>query len=185
MPPPPQKGTGKKGRDRDVRQSRSRNTTPSLTGSSIPPMNAGNTAFLKLPISSFRTLEDTIEQYGSAIPPYRDLEALLSQLPDLTELTTLRDDICQRGMREMSDMRKARLEEIDYLKREKENKELLERLAADEEERGRQKASKMKKRKDNSAAREERERPLTHGAHGVAHQDGTGFGKWCCSSVLL
>jgi transcriptional adapter 3 len=83
-------------------------------------------------------------------------------------------------MRLMSDIRKDRLEELEVVRREKENKERLARAAADEEERGRQKASKMKKRKENSTAREER--PLTHGAHGVAPQDGSSFGEL---SILL
>ncbi|CZR54848.1 related to NGG1-general transcriptional adaptor or co-activator [Phialocephala subalpina] len=175
MPPlPSQKGTGKKGRD--ARQSRSRNTTPSLVGpgSSIPQSDSATTAFLELPISSFRTSDDLNETYGSTIPSSNDLEALLKRLDKLIEVVDTRGNVCDRGMRMLSQARKDRLEEIETERRDEERKERLKRDAADEEERGRNKANKMKKKKDLSTAREER--PLTHGAHGLAPQDGSNLG---------
>jgi transcriptional adapter 3 len=176
MPPPisqkgAQKGTGKKGRD-NIRQSRSRNSTPSL----VVPQESGNTAYLSLPIQSFRTCDDIVEQYGgSAIPSSKDLEALLERLQKLAEVVENRGLICDKGMRKLAQERKDSLEEIEMQKRDLEQRERVKKDAADEEERGRNKANKIKKRKDLSTAREER--PLTHGAHGLAPQDGAGLGE--------
>jgi len=69
--------------------------------------------------------------------------------------------------------RKNRLEEAEAERRDEEQKERLRR-EAEEEERGR-KANKQKKRKDTSRAREER--PLAHGSHGLAPQDGSNLGR--------
>ncbi|KAL9103554.1 MAG: hypothetical protein Q9187_008995, partial [Circinaria calcarea] len=76
-------------------------------------------------------------------------------------------------MRELSVRRKEReAEERDREKanREAEERESRKRAAEDEEESRARKGGKLKKRKDRSSIREER--PLTHGAHGVARQDG-------------
>ncbi len=186
MPPlPSQKGTGKKGRDpRQI--SRSRNTTPSLvgSGSSIPQSDSGYTAFLELPIQSFRTADDLNETYGNTIPSSKDLEALLERLNELIDVVDTRGSICDKGMRMLSQARKNRLEEIESERRDEERKERLKRDAADEEERGRNKANKMnKKKKDHSAAREER--PFTHGAHGLAPQDGSNLGIVLISNLKL
>lgn len=71
----------------------------------------------------------------------------------------------------MSANRKERAEELESERRDEERKERARvSKEAEEEERGR-KASKMKKRKDTSITREQR--PLTHGAHGLAPQDGS------------
>jgi len=177
MPPQSsQKGIGKKGRD--VRQSRSRNTTPSLVGStsSGPQVDAGQTGYLELPLQNFRTADDIIENYGSTIPSSKDLETLLERLDRLLGVVDTRGTVCDRGMRMLAQARKDRFEELETERRDEERKERLKRDAADEEERGRNKANKMKKRKDLSTAREER--PLTHGAHGLAPQDGTSVGMY-------
>jgi transcriptional adapter 3 len=166
-----QKGTGKKGRD-NIRQSRSRNSTPSL----VTTQESGNTAYLSLPIQSFRACDDIVDHYGSsAIPSSKDLEALLERLQKLAEVVENRGLICDKGMRKLAQERKESLEEIEIQKRDNEQRERVKKDAADEEERGRNKANKIKKRKDLSTAREER--PLTHGAHGLAPQDGTGLGE--------
>jgi transcriptional adapter 3 len=156
-----QKGTGKKGRD--VRQSRSRNTTPSLVGSGLP-------------IQSFRTSDDIVEPYGSPIPSSKELETLLERLHRLVDVVETRGAVCDRGMRMLAQVRKDRLEEIENQRRDEEQHERLKKEAADEEERGRNKANKVKKKKDVSSAREER--PLTHGAHGLAPQDGSQLGTF-------
>ncbi|KUJ08810.1 uncharacterized protein LY89DRAFT_711453 [Mollisia scopiformis] len=162
MPPPPgQKGTGKKGRD--ARQSRSRNSTPILGTTD------STTAFLELPIQSFRTSDDLNETYTGTIPSSKDIEALLERLNKLIDVVETRGTVCDRGMRLLSQERKDRLEEIESERRDEERKERLKRDAADEEDR---KASKIKKRKE---AREER--PLTHGAHGLAPQDGSNLDR--------
>ena len=173
MPPPPsQKGTGKKSR---IGQSRSRNTTPSLIGKDPPaPETAlGETAYLELPIQSFRTSEDVVEHYSSAIPNSKDLELLLERLKRLVDVVETRSTVCDKGMRMVAQARKDRLEEIESERRDEEHKERIKREAADEEERGRNKANKIKKKKD--LAKEDM--PLTHGAHGLAPQDGSNLGK--------
>lgn len=178
MPPlPSQKGTGKKGRD--ARQSRSRNTTPSLTGaSSIPPGSAGSTAYLELPKSSFQTADDLTDKYTTVIPNSQELGDLLERLNALTKQAEARGAVCDRGMRMLAQARKDRIEEIETERRDEENKERVKKEVADEEERGRNRANKIKKRKDMSTSREER--PFTHGLHGLAPQDGSGtaLGMW-------
>jgi transcriptional adapter 3 len=169
-----QKGTGKKGRD--IRQSRSRNTTPSLAGSAVPPSESGDTAYLALSKESFRTSDDIVEPYGSPIPTSKDLETLLDRLKRLVNVIETRGAVCDRGMRMLAQARKDRLEEIENQRRDEEQNERLKKEAADEEERGRTKASKIKKKKDSGNVKEER--PLTHGAHGVAPQDGSQLGMF-------
>ncbi|KAH7319045.1 histone acetyltransferases subunit 3-domain-containing protein [Rhexocercosporidium sp. MPI-PUGE-AT-0058] len=169
MPPPlpSQKGTGKKGRDR---QSRSRNTTPSIMSQSDPE----ETAYLRIPLQAFQT-DEGIDNYGSGkekdIPGSKELEGLCERLGKLVTIADARGAVADRGMRTVVGLRKERLEEIETERLDEEDKERLKKNALDEEERGRHKASKVKKRKDASTAREER--PLAHGAHGLAAQDGT------------
>lgn len=170
---PPQKGTGKKGRD--VRQSRSRNTTPSLSGTFntvVPQTDASETSYLELPVASFSTAsEDTLDQYGSAIPNSKELESLMERLQKVMDAVEKRGEICDRGMRLLAKMRKERLEEIESDRRlDEERKEILKRDAADEEDRDR-KANKIKKRKDGSKGREDK--ISSHGARGAAPQDGS------------
>lgn len=174
MPPPPtsQKGTGKKGRD-GARQSRSRNTTPSLAGrSSLPPNDTGDTALLNLPLQNFQTADELAELYHHhAIPSAKELDALLERIRNLQKIVDMRGDICDKGMRLLAKARKERFEDIENERRDEERKERVKKEAIEEEER---KANK-KKRKDQSAAKEET-RPLTHGAHGLAPQDGSKLG---------
>lgn len=171
MPPPPsQKGTGKKGRD--PRQSRSRNSTPSIGATNFPHAESGETALLELPKEKFPTSPDFGDYVALAIPSSKDLEALSEKLQRLMAAIETRGNVCDKGMRMLADMRKKRLEVMEKERREEEAKK---RDAADEEERGRLKASKIKKRKDVSTGAEER--PLTHGAHGLAPQDGSNLGQ--------
>ncbi|QSZ29516.1 hypothetical protein DSL72_004030 [Monilinia vaccinii-corymbosi] len=174
MPPMPgQKGTGKKGRD--PRQSRSRNTTPSLVGasSSAVPLDAGRTPYTQIPISVLRTsvADEIAEQHASTIPNSRELEALMQRMEKLAASVDERAAVCDKGMRVLAQSRKERNEELEIEKRDEEVKERMKRDLAEEEERGRHKAHKIKKRKDVSSAREER--PLAHGAHSLPSQDGS------------
>lgn len=177
MPPMPgQKGTGKKGRD--PRQSRSRNTTPSLVGasSSAAAFDAGRTPYTQIPIGILRTsvADEIAEQHASTIPNSRELEALMQRMERLAASVDERAAVCDKGMRVLAQSRKERNEELEIEKRDEEVKERMKRDLAEEEERGRHKAHKIKKRKDVSSAREER--PLTHGAHSLASQDGSNLG---------
>ncbi|EPE30825.1 hypothetical protein GLAREA_03792 [Glarea lozoyensis ATCC 20868] len=180
MPPlPSQKGTGKKGRD--ARQSRSRNSTPILGGtavtSSISQSEIGETSLLELPRSAFPICEEVLgSDIGPAIPSSRDLEAISDKLQKLVHAIETRGSTSDRGMRLLALMKKERLQEDQQERRDEERKERQKRDAADEEERGRHKAAKVKKRKEMSTSREER--PLTHGAHGLAPQDGSNLERF-------
>ena len=171
MPSFAQKSNAKKsGRDNNSRRSRSRNTTPSVARVEI------ETPYLEVRMKpfTFSTYDEIIEQQsGSAIPDSRSLDALMDRIQSLLKEVEARGTASDRGMRMLAKLRKERLEEVEAERRDEEQKERLKREAADEEERGR-KAIKLKKRKDTSRAREER--PLTHGAHGVAPQDGSNQG---------
>ena len=176
---PPLGGKGKKGKD--GRQSRSRNTTPSSVASASASVVSANTAYLDIAISQFTIpnnvlYDDILERHGGSggIPDPQNLETLANELKTLSQLAEARQNACDGGMRKLSDRRKERIEEeraLDQANREVEERASLKRAADDEElDRGR-KGGKLKKRKERSTMREER--PLTHGAHGVARQDGT------------
>ncbi|KAG9235923.1 putative chromatin-remodeling complexes subunit NGG1 [Amylocarpus encephaloides] len=174
MPPLPQKGTGKKGRE--ARPSRSRNSTPSLitanANSSLSTSESSESALLELPLRLFPTSDD-ISDVGTAIPSLRDLVTLSEKLQRLVDSIEMRGTTCDRGMRRLSQIRKNRQDEIDLERIEEERKERQKRDAANEEERGRHKANKVKKRKEKEISTSREERPLTHGAHGLAPQDGS------------
>ena len=167
MPPiPGQKGTSKKGKD--ARPSRSRNSTPSVAGigPSIP-LESSETPYLELPAKYLQT--NAAEELSDVnipdkIPSSKDLGLLVDILQRLNEVIQARDNICDQGMRKVSQLRK----DIELDTREEERKKLLQRLAADEEEQSRSKSMKPKKKGNME------ERPLTHGAHGLAPQDGSG-----------
>lgn len=107
-------------------------------------------------------------QIGSSIPDSKAIDTIIESINKLLDVAEARGKVCDRGMRLLSAQRK------DQVETERREQERIDREAADEAaERGRQ-ASKMRKKKDSSKAREER--PLTHGAHILAPQDGTNIG---------
>ncbi|MCJ1378839.1 Transcriptional regulator [Xylographa soralifera] len=175
---PPLGGKGKKGKE--GRQSRSRNTTPSSVASASASVVSAYTAYLDIAISHFTIpnnilYDDILERHGGSggIPDPQHLETLANELKTLSQLAEARHNACDGGMRKLSERRKERIEEereLDQAIREAEDKANLKRAAEDEELDRDRKGGKMKKRKERSAIREER--PLTHGAHGVARQDG-------------
>lgn len=180
MPP---LGGKSKSKGKDSRRSRSRNTTPSSVLSAPPAViiSAGNTAYLEIPVGHLLVptsilYDDILEIHGGsgAIPDPKHLEALASDLHSLSLLAETRNQACDKGMRELSSKRKDKVEEereLEQANRQAEEKASLKRAAEDEElDRGR-KAAKLKKRKDQSRIREER--PLNHGAHALAKQDGS------------
>ncbi|KAI0998704.1 hypothetical protein K3495_g9493 [Podosphaera aphanis] len=172
MPPlPSQKGTTKKGRD--VRHSRSRNTTPSTVGA----LSGGDslTPFLGLPIQTLQATEDITTYHGNTIPSSKDLDALLDRLKRLVQIVEARGSVCDKGMRLLAQIRKDRLQEIETERREieterreEENKERFKRDVAEEEERERIKANKLKRRKNMNSSKE---RQPTHGAHSFTNLD--------------
>lgn len=186
MPPQAgQKGTKKKGA-RDGRTSRSRNTTPISVGSQAPPPAVSSTeesAYTEMRMKPYTaaTYDDIIEQQtGSAIPDSKALDGLLERLNRLLDAVEARNKVGDRGMRQLALLRKDRLEEIEVEKRDEERRE---RIRRDNEDQRSRKAT-SKKNKVAGKVKDEKtkeERPLTHGAHAVAPQDGTAKGK----SILL
>ena len=173
-----------KSKGREGRQSRSRNTTPSSSVSG--PTAPSHTAFLDILIGNLMVptninYDDILERHGGAggIPDPSHLTIMAKDLKQLSELASARSDTCNAGMRALSEKRKEALEEERQREqearvREAEERETLKVLKQEPEEedddiRGR-KGGKLKKKKERSIAREER--PLAHGAHGLARQDG-------------
>lgn len=200
MPPP----VGKtKAKGREGRQSRSRNTTPSSVvevSVSKPATAPSNTSFTELPIGillipSNITYDDILERHGGAgaIPDPNHLNTMAKDLKQLSELATARSDACNTGMRILSERRKdvlaeererERAQEQAVRVREAEEREIIKREAEDEDRIRERKGGKLKKKKERSSVREER--PPSHGAHGLARQDGLDLpleGKW--SAVLF
>ena len=195
MPPGSSKG---KSKAKEGRQSHSRNTTPSsvvsaplsVVSSQAPLSSLAQTSYLETPITQLHipsdvSYDEILEKHGGSggIPDPIHLQAIAHDLNTLSTLAETRGAVCDGGMRKLSDRRKERVEEdmeIEQANREAEAKAKLKRAAEDEElDRGR-KGAKVKKRKELSSIREER--PLTHGAHGVARQDGLGVmgNRKCC-----
>lgn len=180
---PPVAGKSKTKGGRESRRSRSRNTTPSSVGASASStFGGGSTAFLDMPLSQLMVptnlnYDDILERHGSSmgIPDTKHLDTLAADLRALAQLAELRGQVCDKGMRDLSHRRKERLEEEREKEREnrdaEDRKERIRReTVAQDAEDERAKNGKLKKRKDRSSNRESR--PLAHGAHGVARQDG-------------
>lgn len=125
--------------------------------------------------------DDILERHGGAggIPDPSHLTIMAKDLKQLSELASARGDTCNVGMRALSERRKEALDEERQREQEarareveeRESLHMLKKEAEEEEEeiRGR-KGGKPKKKKERSSVREER--PLAHGAHGLARQDG-------------
>ena len=171
-----------KGKARESRRSRSRNTTPSsalsastVTGASLAAGYLDNDVS-KLLVPSTVQYADILEKLGGSgqIPEPKSLESLVDQLKALSQLAEARGDACNAGMRELSQKRKEIQEEQrerEQVDRDVEERLRMKREADDDEEEARAlKGGKLKKRKDRGTVKEER--PFSHGAHGVARQDG-------------
>lgn len=181
MPPLATKG---KGKARDARRSRSRNTTPnSVISTSALPSAPTVTAYLG--IDTARLLIPASPQYVEMIdklelkqgmPEPKHLETLVEQLGQLSDAAEARSQACYLAMTALSDKRKEIAEqerESERQEREAESRRARVRKEAEEaaeDEAVVRKAGKLKKRKDRSSVREER--PMSHGAHEVARQDG-------------
>lgn len=125
--------------------------------------------------------DDILERHGGAggIPDPSHLTTMAKDLKQLSELASARSDTCNAGMRALSEKRKEAMDderqrEQEARTREAEEREILKTLKKEAEEdddeiRGR-KGGKLKKKKERSIVREER--PMAHGAHGLARQDG-------------
>ena len=179
MPPGLGSKSKAKAKDGGGRHSRSRNTTPSSAVSVSMGAGSTHTAYLDIAIGAIMVpsnimYDEMLERHSGAggIPDLKHLEALKADLATLSQLAATREKACDAGIRELSGRRKQRVEEdieAEKANREAEEKASLKRSAEDDEVEKINK-SKLKRRKDQSRVREER--PLTHGAHGVARQDG-------------
>ncbi|OQE18284.1 hypothetical protein PENSTE_c018G02111 [Penicillium steckii] len=159
-----------KGKGRDARQSRSRNTTPSTAGGP-PTSTAPLTPYLE---SDVTKLIDSAEgQYAEMlelvaapnIPDSNTLETLTKHLKSLSDMADSRGETCNVGMREMVHKRKDVVEDLE-LSREVGDRAKLKRETEEEDD---PVHKKVKKRKERAS---KEERPLNHGAHDVARQDG-------------
>lgn len=182
---PPLAGKGK-GKARDPRQSRSRNTTPSsVLSGGTGPTTLSSASYLELDSSKLMAAPeipytDVVDRLGSnaTVPDPRYLERLVGQLKQLVEHAEARALACDAALRELVTRRREVAEaqrEQGRIEREAEQRKARVKKEAEEDEEDIRvtKAGKLKKRKDRSAGREEQEaRPLTHGAHAVARQDG-------------
>ena len=180
-----------KTKGREGRQSRSRNTTPS-SAVEVPISNTtpSNTAYTDIPIANLMiptniSYDDILERHGGTggIPDPSHLTIMAKDLKHLGDLASARSDTCNAGMRALAERRKGAIIEEERERererrereqatraRESEERRILKREADEEDDIRERKGSKNKKRKERSAVREER--PLNHGAHGLARQDG-------------
>ncbi|GLB03808.1 transcriptional regulator [Aspergillus tubingensis] len=168
-----------KGKGREARPSRSRNTTPNSSFSAGPTASAPLHSYLDNDVSKLMMTGSTI-QYGELlermggvgpIPDSKSLELLMEHLKTLSQLAETRGDACNAGIRELSQKRKEVIEEQESAEREGTERVKMKREADDEEEEKVLKGGKLKRRKERGSSSKE-ERPLTHGAHDVARQDG-------------
>ncbi|KAI7973341.1 hypothetical protein EIK77_002280 [Talaromyces pinophilus] len=173
-----------KGKGRDSRQSRSRNTTPS-SGLSASTTTAASTApgyldneFAKLFAGVTVQYSDLLEQSGGGgnIPDIKTLELISENLKTLSQLADTRGDTCNAGMRELSQRKKDVIEDQHQqeMERDAEDRVKMKREADDDEETSRAfKGNKLKKRKERPP---KEDRPLAVGAHEVSRQDGGELG---------
>lgn len=162
-----------KGKGRDARQSRSRNTTPSIAGGATviagPPIPSylenDVTKLIDLANGQYTDLLDLVA--GPNIPDSKTLETLVEYLKSLSDMADARGEACNAGMREMSQKRKEVMEDQE-LSREVSERAKLKRETEEDDDLVHK--GKLKKRKERSSTKEER--PLNHGAHDVARQDG-------------
>ena len=120
--------------------------------------------------------EKILERHGGGggIPDPTHLQTMAEDLKALSRLAEIRSQALDEGMRELVLRRKERAEEerreAEEAARELEEKERLRKAAEEEEDIRARKGATLKKKNDRNSKAEER--PLTHGAHGVARQDG-------------
>lgn len=169
-----------KAKVRDGRQSQSRNTTPGSIVSvpiSVGPPTAIHPdtpmAGLTEPVSI--NYEDILGRHsGAGIPDPKHLEHMARDLTNIDHQADLKGELFDTTLREIVRLRKNRIDEErerERMRRDAEEKDALKRVVEDEDEARVKKMAKTKKlKKERSDLKEER--PLTHGAHSLARQDG-------------
>lgn len=170
MPPSvSSKSKGKGQQSLENRRSRSRNTTPIPAKSAqvqvksepnVPPYLP--TSFAQTGSNVGVTIEEVLERHGngSGLPHASNISTMADTIKSqFLPLFKARGEACDRAMRELSKLRKERMEQ----QRER------DRVSRENEER-----HKVKKAAKPKA---DEERPLAVGAHGVARQDGVDVHK--------
>lgn len=165
---------------RDGRQSQSRNTTP---GSIVSvPINANpptaihsDTPMTGLTEPVSINYEDILGRHsGGGIPDPRHLEHMARDLTNIDHQADLKGELFDTTLREIVRLQKDRIDEErerERMRRDAEEKDNLKRVVEDEDEARVKRVAKPKKlKKERSDLKEER--PLTHGAHSLARQDG-------------
>lgn len=178
-----------KGKGREARPSRSRNTTPNSGLSSGPTVAVPLTYLdndptkLLMPSSQYTEILDRMGGAGP-IPDSKSLESLMEQLKSLSDMAEARGDACNAGIRELSRKRKD-MEEPEPIDREATR---MKREVDEDEESNSLKGGKLKKRKERSDSIKE-DRPLALGAHEMARQDGAETkvegGTFCPLALLM
>ena len=171
---PATKGNGK---GREVRPSRSRNTTPSSSFSAGPTASVPAPSYyldsdlskLLIPSSQYAEILERMGGVGP-IPDSKSLESLVEELKNLAQMADTRGDVCNAGIRELSQKRKDVPEEPEPMDHDAGERTRMKREVDDDEDLP-IKGGKLKKRKERGGSTKE-ERPLNHGAHEVARQDG-------------
>lgn len=165
---------------RDGRQSQSRNTTPGSIVSvpiSVGPPTAIHAdtpmAGLAEPVSI--NYEDILGRHsGGGIPDSGHVEHMAKDLTDIDHQADLKGELFDTTLREIVRLQKARIDEErerERMRRDAEEKDALKKAVEDEDDARVKRMAKPKKlKKERSDLKEER--PLTHGAHSLARQDG-------------
>ncbi|KAJ5746612.1 hypothetical protein N7520_011794 [Penicillium odoratum] len=156
-----------KGKGRDARQSRSRNTTPSNIGAPPLPSYLENDVTKLIDVANGQYTELLELVAAPNIPDSKTLETLVEHLNNLSDMADTRGEVFNAGMREMSQKRKEVMEDQE-LSHEVADRAKLKRETEDDDDPIHK--GKIKKRKDRGSIKEER--PLSHGAHEVSRQDG-------------
>lgn len=170
MPP-----AGVRQRPRDGRQSQSRNTTPGSVSVKIVNNSGTNpTVPSEVPpdaqVTELSYEESLWRHSGPGVPDLRVLEMIGKDLTSLELQAGTKGEALDILMRECSEVQRARLDEKERVKRVAEEKVPFKRFTDDDSDAKASRTPKPKKQKKGSDSKEER--PLTHGAHGLARQDG-------------
>lgn len=165
MPPFASKG---KGKGRDPRRSRSRNTTPSsVLSAGTAPITHSATPYLevdasKLQVPSAPQYSDILDRLDNkpGLPEGKQLELLVDHLRQLSEAAEARANACDTAMREIVDRRKTMADEDRERERVEKEAELRKAKAKRDTEEASDGASskrgpKPKKRKERSDPLEE------------------------------
>jgi transcriptional adapter 3 len=162
-----------RGKGREVRRSRSRNTTPSSGLSTSTAIASGylDNDLSKLFLPSEVDYAEILDQLGGGgtIPESKTLELLTGHLKTLSKLADDRGDLCNAGMRELSLRRKEVLEDQRELDHDEGRVKVKGEVDEDDDSGRAMKGGKLKKRKERVS---KDERPLAVGAHELSRLDG-------------